>query len=43
MMQPFYEVVLLLLNKIGCGSAIKTKNIVFMFCIALVFHYLCKA
>lgn len=30
MMQPFYEVVLLLLNKIGCGSAIKTKNIVFL-------------
>lgn len=39
-MQPFYEVVLLPLNKIGCGLAIKTKNNVFTFCIALAFHYL---
>lgn len=30
-MQPFYEVVLLLLNKIGCGSAIKTNKHCFSF------------
>ncbi len=29
------------LNKIGGGSAIKKKKSVFSFCIALAFHYLC--
>lgn len=28
-----------LLNKIGCGSAIKIKQV--LFCIALAFRYLC--
>ena len=29
------------LDKIGCGSAMKIKNVFFLF-IALALHYLCK-